>query len=561
MGRREVLGLDHADGSLDDNATSGDDSRVEAMDIPPVEGESVASGGTAGGPTFKAVRKATAAAASAEAGIGGAGSIEPAGSLPAVMNDTARKFYKGAVPLAVYRAAVLAVPDDVQFRGSFLRCCAVDFPQLGDEVVREILSSIAEDFPDSCEAWEVRALYPLLVAQGSTSGDGGGMRTVGEGMTTTVQECVNLFESAVDAVGERQPEMWVRYAEFLRERMEGLDHKGEEGASREGRRGDDTEKAEVGSVKSLPIVAVADLARRLHEVLARAVTIHLNVEALASSAEGTQAKKQNRETQVDGCREHDDAREALSAGLADVCLALSEPELALSALCAATYVLPQRSGPWLRRAALERRLDALALDREDAVGGSSTTGGVSHVVGGKAIQTLRAGLKVVPRTSPDYPSLWRELLACVIAAGGVSSGGNDPGSRLEKRKTAVEAEFRAAVEACDPSGGANEGVAQGEFLAGYLRWIGAVQGVSAVRRVMQWARRSFLLSGTGAAVAYNEAIELERTLDGGGTERAKRIRELFEVRDARSLTDGSSGRHFAFVSFDFGRESCLYVCA
>ncbi|CAM9340045.1 unnamed protein product [Scytosiphon promiscuus] len=141
--------------------------------------------------------------------------------------------------------------------------------------------------------------------------------------------------------------------------------------------------------------------------------------------------------------------------------------------------------------------------------------------------TLRAGLGAVPAAAPGYPRLWRELLASLVASG-----------RATKRR-AVATAFREAVGACDPSSGAGKGdgrpagSAQGEFLAGYIRWSAAMGGVGAARRALQWARRSFLLSGAGAAAAYNEAIELERAVGGEdgveeGAGRAKRVRELFE---------------------------------
>lgn len=172
--------------------------------------------------------------------------------------------------------------------------------------------------------------------------------------------------------------------------------------------------------------------------------------------------------------------------------------------------------------------------RSTAAGGGGVGRGLGRSMSGSvglapdvgfslAIATLRSGIKSVSATSPNYPSLWRELLASLVAMGA-------------GKKEVTEA-FRGAAEACDPSGGTDEGVAQGEFLAGYLRWSGAVEGIDAARRALQWAKRSFLLAGTGAAAAYREAIELEIALGwaGGkrGEERAKRVRELFEVRWGR----------------------------
>lgn len=175
----------------------------------------------------------------------------------------------------------------------------------------------------------------------------------------------------------------------------------------------------------------------------------------------------------------EDAREALSAGLADVLLAMGKPDSALEALSAATVSLSGRAGPWLRRAALERRLHALGgsepMSAEPVVGGVNSANAAAGGWGGGwgrstpsrvgpapdddddegfglAVETLRSGIKSVPPTSPGYPSLWRELLASLVAVGA--------------GKKAISAAFREAVKACDPSGGADQGIAQGEFLAG-----------------------------------------------------------------------------------------------
>lgn len=573
MGRREILGLEEeeegtgmgaAGGGSDYGAASG----RESMDIPELEAEE----GQSGGPSFTAVKKAAAAAAGDGATVAGDGSARPA----PVMNDTARRFYNGAVPMAVFRAAIKAVPEDVGFRAGFLRCCAVDFPILAHEAAQAVLSSIEQDFPESCEAWELRASYPLMVAEARGGGGGGGR---GDGLGPAGRESVATFERAVEAVGDADPDMWVRYAAFLRGRLEAYEEKHEEkrtfgGGGGKKRKGSSSSSMGQAPPTAAAAAASAALAARLKEVLARAVGVHL----AASDSSSTTAKggKKNAPTATvvaaaiaarkerGGAsllatrgvstsaaeleeaerRRAEDAREALSAGLADVCLALGKPEEALRALRSATGALPRRSGPWLRRAALERRLAAVSVGGDDQCrsgvdgakrrlansGGCSSGGGTGDSDSPVAIATLRAGLKAVPPTAPDYPSLWRELIASLVASGGGSAGGG--------KINAVAGAFRGAVEACNPSaregGGDLAGTAQGEFLAGYIRWAAAVEGVDAARRALQWARRSFLLSGAGAAAAYNEAIELERAVGqvggGAGGGRAKRVRELFEVR-------------------------------
>eukprot|EP00903_Cladosiphon_okamuranus_P011411 g10754.t1 len=575
MGRREILGLEEEEEEKEEGAVAGGDGDGAAgdrenMDIPRLEAEE----GHSGGPSFTAVKQAAAAGGGAT--VGGDGSARPA----PVMDDTARRFYKGAVPMAVFRAAIKAIPEDVGFRAGFLRCCAVDFPILAREAAQAVLASIEQDFPENCEAWELRASYPLMVAE--VRGAGGGR---GDGLGPAGRESVATFERAVEAVGGADPDMWVRYAAFLRGRLEACEEKQEERRKSGGGEGGKRRKgnSSTGPMGQDPpptaaAAAAAALAARLKEVLARAVGIHVAASKSSSTitkggentapaatvvAAAIAARKERggasllatrgvstsaAELEAAGRRRAEDAREALSAGLADVCLALGKPEEALTALRSATGALPRRPGPWLRRAALERRLAAVSGGGNDDdydqggsgvagakrrlanSGGSSSGGGIDDSDGAVAIATLRAGLKAVPPTAPDYPSLWRELIASLVASGG---GGRVGGGK----KNAVAAAFRGAVEACNPSAGEGgvdpAGTAQGEFLAGYIRWAAAVEGVDAARRALKWARRSFLLSGAGAAAAYNEAIELERAAGeggggGAGGGRAKRVRELFE---------------------------------
>ncbi|CAM9506257.1 unnamed protein product [Ectocarpus fasciculatus] len=410
MGRREILGLEAERGGVGDNGQGNDDDGGrQGMDIPELEAEA----GQSGGPSFKAVKKA----AGAEGTLGGGDGARPA----PVMNDTARRFYKGAVPMAVFRAAVKAIPADVGFRAGFLRCCAEDFPVLSSEAAQSILTSIEKDFPESCEAWEVRASYPQLAAEAAAGRDGG--RRLG----SAVQESVDTFELAVEAVGASEPDMWVRYASFLRGRLEACEEA--EGRKRGGGAVDGGKRGAMVGASAPAAAAAAALAARLREVLARAVEIHLaggaalNDPARRSTTAVTAAIAARRERggasllatrgvsapaqelEALSRRRAEDSREALSAGLADVCLALGEPEGALAALRAATGVLPRRPGPWLRRAALERRLAALGDDPEHAgragggggkkprLGSSSSSAGAADA--DVATATLRTGIKVV----------------------------------------------------------------------------------------------------------------------------------------------------------------------
>lgn len=516
-GRRKVLGLDDPDGDSGDKGTGDRDAQNEGgMIIPALEGEG--DGEQSGAPSFKGVKKATAAVAAP------------------VMNDTARKFYRGAVPLAVFRAAIKAVPLDVGFRGEFLRCCAEDFPGLSDEVATAILSSIADDFPESCEAWELRALYPLLLVEGQ----GNGSINKGGALAVAILECVEIFELAVQAVGSREPGMWVRYAAFLRDRLGALQDRRQRKKTREN-----------------PATA-SDLMLRMYGVLKRAVKNHVNTDAVpAVTVEG---RVDNTECRME------DAREALSSGLADVCIALGKPEEALEVLRDATGCLPSRSALWLRRAALERRLDS--LKRFDMVDVSSTApsgesdlipppakrfkkSGVMDAGGGDAAKTLREGLKSVSPKARGYPDLWRELISSLVA------------TRAGKKQ--VAAAFRQAVTACDPSG-TDPGNAQGEFIEGYVRWSGAMEGLEAARAALDWARRSFLLAGTGAVGVYKQAIELEKVLGSRETEAVnvegkKRVRELYEVCTLFSLCNLGSFQPLQIHCLLVFSQPLLYLIA
>lgn len=572
MGRRELLGLEgNGDGGEASAEKDGGDAVVgsategpkksEAMDIPQLEGEGEGTDAAKRRPSFKGVRKAASAERDEAEKRGGP-----------VMNDTARRFYRGAVPLAVFRAAIKAIPDDVEFRAGFLRCCALDFPALGAEVAQAVLTSVAEDFPESCDAWELRASYPLLVAEGSrktggVAAEGGG----GEGDTSAPShtgsafgECVEIYERAVEEIGSRGPEIWVRYAMFLQRMI------ATSGEGRRRRKGGARSKAAL-----LP--GTRELVRLTQEVLTKAVEMHVdkNHDNFVAAAEvgggmndgGSEAAAAERRKIATGKEEDPeemskiraDAQEALGVGLADVSLMLDEPEAALAALRATANCLPSRPGPWLRLSSLERRAKALGGEgREDNLGkvagtashfsicqgemtpteqsdGQMVTGGNKGSRKGKALDqsvgTLRRALSAVPAADPGYPALWRELLGSLMAGGA--------------GKKAITTAFRGAIEGCNPSG-ADPGDAQGEFLIGYIRWSAAVEGVEAARSALQWARRSFLLSGTGAAPAYLAAIEMERTLGEEGGEgvagdartgagrqvegRLKRVRDLFEVR-------------------------------
>lgn len=520
-GRREVLGLDEdrdKGGGGDGNGDGGAGSPVggKSMDIPSLEEERKSEGG----PSFEGVEKASGAAPSA--------AKEERGPR-VVMNETARRFYRGAVPLAIFRAAIKAVPNSVAFRALFLRCCLEDFPKLGREVAEAVLASVAKDFPQSCEAWELRASYPLLLADWGEQVKKRG-RSRRHPMAPIAQECLDIFERAVSELGDREPEIWVRYAEFVRRMVEDELDRAEEHVGKG-----------AGGVRGRSAEFVLMLSRSLKGILVRAVSRHLDrdtgrrlggeqgtgrTEMKLGLQELATGKVENAES-LEGSRAR--SLETLALGLADACLALSQVSSARKALVKATERLPALPGPWLRRAALERRLESLGLDAETrAAAGNGDAATLS------SSQTLRQGLRSVPIAQAGYAELWRELLAAVIMEG------------ADRRE--IEGTFRAAIEACATTGG-KSGEAHGEFLADYVRWCAATGGLEAAHDALRWARKSLMLAGTSAAKAYMMLVQLERTLggswgsaggngDGGGDEvdagrrsaSKRRVRELFEVR-------------------------------
>ncbi|CAM9931413.1 unnamed protein product, partial [Choristocarpus tenellus] len=510
IGRRDVLGLTqdkekesradvagNKDSGEHDEQTGNEKVRAsaESMDIPPVEGEEAKVNGKQSaedGPDFEVIRRTTP-----EEGV----TSRP----EAVMNDTARKFYKGAVPLAVFRAAAAAVPLDSDFLASFLQVCVTEFPNVGDDVAKAVLMTLEEEFPRSPGAWEQRAKYHLLLDEGGPEGSSSkGLSETGEGeaLDKAEEACIAVFEQAVLVVGD-DPDIWVRYVSFLHERLESTGHP---------KKGKNVNDNNIVKQKR-----ATEIAFRLREVLTRAQDMLRN-QGEAAAGEGEGGERGGKGMPSVGRGEEDEEerkereREGISVGLADVCMALGRPAEALRALVRATKELPCRPGLWLHRAALEIRLNALGLHsvdgdeldtgvKEAVLPGATANsgGGVGEIFMGE--ETLREGLKAVPASNRGYPELWRRLLAGLMAQGG---GGG-------RRGAVIRTTFQAAVEACSPAD-VRQREALGEFLSGYILWEGAVGGARAARDVLAWAKKSFVLMRAGEVPVFEVVIEMERLL-------------------------------------------------
>ncbi|CAN0294818.1 unnamed protein product [Discosporangium mesarthrocarpum] len=501
-GRRELLGL--GGGGKDSNPekeAGGEDGGMQPMDIPPVEGEMGVTDDM--GPDFQG--EATGTKERGGGGQGG-GHLGSSGSRPApVMNETAQSFYRGAVPLEVFRGAMEALRSvgggiDPSFLAEFLRACTVEFPDLGGDVADAVLKRLEEEFPSSPEAWEIRASFPLLRAEveevgggceseGEGEGEVEGVKKEDRGLSAAEEAGVSVLERGVAALGSDEPEIWLRYARFLQSCLE---RKGR-GGGRGGKEG-----------------AAGKLVCQLEAVLARAQ------EALGRSSfrAGGDARESGK------AEEMAQAWEGVSGLLADVRMTLGRPEDALGALILATEELPWRPGPWLRRSALEARLWTLHPQESD-LGSGGGRDRVRGRHGSSSEETLRQGICSVPASDPGYPELWRRLLATLVAYGA-------PGGVL-----VIERGFREAVLAFSPAVAGQE-EALGEFLRAYFQWVGATRGGEGLREAMDWARGSFVLGTAGVVPALEAAIKIECALleegagGGGKGKGVKRVRELFE---------------------------------
>jgi len=75
----------------------------------------------------------------------------------AISDGSNSGLYTGAVPLVIYKMAIKQIPKDVEFRLDFLSLCHL-FPQT-ENVKKEILQSIEDDFSNLPDAWIARATY------------------------------------------------------------------------------------------------------------------------------------------------------------------------------------------------------------------------------------------------------------------------------------------------------------------------------------------------------------------------------------------------------------------
>ncbi|CAM9933329.1 unnamed protein product, partial [Phaeothamnion confervicola] len=456
-GRREILGLE----------------KSVAEEPPPslklLRGEASDDEEAADCYAADSVAEAATAVVAAESNKNG-----ESGGTGAAASDGRSDFRNGAVPRAVYLGAIQAVPDDIGFRTAFLRICD-EFADVSGSLCAEILATIARDFPDSEEAWEVRATDAIrrvgnIGAGGGDDGSGegggksggrgksrGGRKSGGGGggITREVEEaCVATFEEAVAAVNTA--DMWHRYAAHLRRRLA-------------------TATARGGAAEG------ARAARRLAVVLARA-----------------------------GPRS-----EALVRAHADLLLDAGHAADALECLRAGTAALPDRPALWLRRASLIRRVGAVGAHAGGKTGGNGKGGsggkggGGSSGRGGSAVasadeeacRVLRAALAAVPHTDTSRAVLQVELLEASLAAAAAAAA---DASEEEK----AHAAFREAWTSLMPPE-LKQAVALAAVGAAYIEWAVAAAGTDAARAVFDWLQSTLVSSHPALAAVYQAAASAE----------------------------------------------------
>ncbi|GAB4819004.1 hypothetical protein N2152v2_006050 [Parachlorella kessleri] len=132
---------------------------------------------------------------------------ESAAAVKAVLN--------GAVAAVVYRSAVKAVPGSVDFRRKFLDILRpFDFP--GKAGLQELVyTSVAADFADSGQAWDLRARRHIDSCTATADGEASEAA-----QAEAVQAAIATYQEAVQTVPTA--EMYSLFAAFLRERLQGL---------------------------------------------------------------------------------------------------------------------------------------------------------------------------------------------------------------------------------------------------------------------------------------------------------------------------------------------------
>lgn len=106
----------------------------------------------------------------------------------------------GAIAKVVYKSAIDAIPDQIEFRHNFLKLLS-QFKFEGIAVIQDtILDSIQRDFGDTEEAWDLKA-------------------RAGSGSQASIPQATAVYEEAITAVSTAR--MYSMYAAFLQEQLEG----------------------------------------------------------------------------------------------------------------------------------------------------------------------------------------------------------------------------------------------------------------------------------------------------------------------------------------------------
>ncbi|KAG5183286.1 U3 small nucleolar RNA-associated protein 6-domain-containing protein [Tribonema minus] len=379
IGRQQVLGL------IEDDSEGGEGvGDAGGLDIPEVQGE-----GESSGPDFSQV-------AAAEQEEGKASQKKRSASRQVVMSDATKQFYKGGVPLAIFRAARKALPDDIALRGHCLQVCCTEFPELSKHVQSAILDSLKEDFPASAEAWALRAQHPLLVLQGYEDEDLAAVVDA-EG------QCIQAFEAAVKSSAGDGADIWLQYSQFLHARLSEAD-----------------------------VSRAVDLSAVLEGVLQRAVN---QVLCTAKAESGISASAQQ-------------ALPELTLQYASLLLHAGGRDSDVRAVLEKTReVCPADVNTALFLAAL--------LQREALLANPSSESG--HTM---AQEVLRSALKAQPSpSSPGIPRLWQailELLQCAATAGSAVDDDSDSDTMRDE----IQRAYKDAITACaHPDHGHHEALA------------------------------------------------------------------------------------------------------
>lgn len=154
--------------------------------------------------------------------------MEPIEAEKVLETKVEEEFYKGAIPLIVYKHAVEAIPKDLEFRLQFWKACQ-DFPD-SEQVADYIMQDMEKAFADTEDWWHVKA---LLTVEGDVGHPSTDQPTKGHKRRRSEPIGPNSFPTAkiLDVIGSNEkaallileegvmklgtPKMWECYLDFL----------------------------------------------------------------------------------------------------------------------------------------------------------------------------------------------------------------------------------------------------------------------------------------------------------------------------------------------------------